>query len=60
MRLRRTSTGVKPIVAVGRGRRVPTSDGGGDGSGTTAVAATAAYHQLLPVGSALPPCQAHC
>jgi len=53
-RLGRTSTGVKPIVAVGRGRRVPTGGGGGGGSGTTAIAAAdaAARHQILPVGSA--------
>lgn len=61
-RLGRTSTGVKPIVAVSRGRRVPTGGGDGGGSDATAIAAAAAVavaaaaaaarHQLLPVGSA--------
>lgn len=57
-RLRRNRTGVKPIIAVGRGRRVPTSGGCGGGSSTTFVAAAAtttvavARHRLRPVGSA--------
>jgi len=37
--LRRTRTGVKQIIAVGRGRRVQTSGGCGIGNGTTFVAA---------------------
>jgi len=45
----RTSTGVKPIIVVDLGRRVPASGSGVGGSGTTAAAAAVDLGHRVPV-----------